>query len=552
MELFLFPDLLYALVLANILSPRIWKWREDPWFAKKEKKVYRRVSRLKQYIMDHYAFNLDLDTWGMTTKERELARFRGAVDEEALRQSNALFGYEGDKYYFDIDIRTHFGLDKYAGNVIPYWKTETVEAMDGFVHKPGFATGAGECVSLATLYAASLFLVSDIPLDDIFMMATPLHSQNFIDVDEGVLTNNRRLVTKTMWFNGTGLSAQARRAIENERITIVCHESGHIHTLFGDATIDPAAYTRFQGKLTAFLHAGFNVELLGNFLRHSRDYQKCFQFRWPKRGVDHYAKVEDIFAFESGSSFSFTDQTRDKLLGEMEDEQFQPPPLADRIVLNDLEDFAKSRAIQLSDPRDVEELRDQFSCGCLNAQGAIEALIRFCRVTPRLPAAEAKRFRRYEAPLGLSLGMRREEMLEQLEGIRTRNTVADLTFYAYRDLNRTEAGPFVKAAVERNPVCIEMARELCDAGVVEAVQGLSGESLYDGPGRLAQPDEVWNFRRGDGAEKALLLANLWAARRPDDPVSVFVQPDKAVLKAGGREWSFASAKALREQEWKIR
>jgi hypothetical protein len=56
----------------------------------------------------------------------------------------------------------------------------------------------------------------------------------------------------------------------------------------------------------------------------------------------------------------------------------------------------------------------------------------------------------------------------------------------------------------------------------------------------------------EGAEKSLLLANLWAARRPDDPVSVFVQPDKAVLKAGGREWSFASAKALREQEWKIR
>jgi len=77
-----------------------------------------------------------------------------------LAQSNALFGYEGDKYYFDIDIRTHFGLDKYEGDVIPYWKTETVEAMDAFRYKPTYVSGAGECVSLATLYAAALFIVA--------------------------------------------------------------------------------------------------------------------------------------------------------------------------------------------------------------------------------------------------------------------------------------------------------------------------------------------------------------------------------------------------------
>ena len=33
MEIFIFPDLLYALVLANIMSPEIWKWRDDPWFT---------------------------------------------------------------------------------------------------------------------------------------------------------------------------------------------------------------------------------------------------------------------------------------------------------------------------------------------------------------------------------------------------------------------------------------------------------------------------------------------------------------------------------------
>ena len=136
MEIFVFPDLLYALVLANIMSPIIWEWKKDPWFANMEKKSpIQRINRLKQYIMDNFVFNLDLDTWGLTTKQKEIERFLGIVDEETLRKSNALFGYEGDKYYFSIDIRKHFGLDKYEGNVIPYWKTETVEAMNAFRHK---------------------------------------------------------------------------------------------------------------------------------------------------------------------------------------------------------------------------------------------------------------------------------------------------------------------------------------------------------------------------------------------------------------------------------
>jgi hypothetical protein len=146
--------------------------------------------------MEHYVFNLDLDTWGLTTKEKEISRFEGFIDMDLISHSNALFGYEGDKYYFDIDIRRHFGLDSYNGNVIPYWKTETVEAMSSFHFKESFMTGAGECVSLSALYAAALFIVGGIPLENIFLIGTPLHSQNFVEINEGVLTNNRRIVTK--------------------------------------------------------------------------------------------------------------------------------------------------------------------------------------------------------------------------------------------------------------------------------------------------------------------------------------------------------------------
>jgi hypothetical protein len=48
-----------------------------------------------------------------------MTRFEPWLSRDKLAQSNALFGYEGDKYYFDVDIRRHFGLDQYHGDIIP-------------------------------------------------------------------------------------------------------------------------------------------------------------------------------------------------------------------------------------------------------------------------------------------------------------------------------------------------------------------------------------------------------------------------------------------------
>ncbi len=552
MEIFVFPELMLALLLANLMSPRIWKWREDPWFNGLAKmKPYRRITRLKQYIMDHYAFNLDLETWGLTTQEREMGRFRPFLDEATLRQSNALFGYEGDKYYFDIDIRTHFGLHKYNSDTIPYWKTETVEAMDAFRHKAGYSSGAGECVSLAALYAAALFIVAGIPLKDIFMMATPLHSQNYVDLDDGILTNNRRLVTKKMWCNGTALSAQARRALENEHVTVVAHETGWIHTVYPDATISPDAYARFSGKLKAFLDTPLTDEVMGNFLRHKRDMQKCFQLRHAIHGVNHYVPLEVAFQYEEGSSSLVTDNTRDNLLSEIDMDQFVPERLPGRIMLNDLEEFVRREKPDLNRPEDIAELKTQFACSCLNAEWAMESLIRFCHIDPRLPTAAERTFVKAGEPLAITKDMTREAVIARLESLRSSVMAADLAFYAYRDLIRTEAGPFLEAALGRNPVSVAGAKLMKDDEVEAVIAAMPSESIYDEPGRLAQPDEVWNFGRGDGAEKAVLLANILRGRNPGMPGIIEVGPDRVVLVLAGRRHEFASTKGLREQVWEI-
>ena len=552
MEIFIFPELMYSLVLANIMSPRIWKWREDPWFAGLERmKPYRRITRLKQYIMDHYAFNLDLDTWGLTRREKEVERFADYISEETINSSNALFGYEGDKYYFDMDIRTHFGLDKYDGNIIPYWKTETVEAMDAFIHKSNYDSGAGECVSLATLYAAALFVVAGIPLRDIYMMATPLHSQNYIDVNDGILTNNRRLVTSSMWLNGTALSAQARRALENEQVTIVTHESGHIHTVYKEATIERDAYLHFSDKLREYLKSHPTDEILGNFLRHSRDIQQCFQIRWNVHGHDHYISADRAFAYEDGSPYRLTDNTRGKLLSEIDMEEVKHGRLHSKIVLNELEEFLRENDLKVDNPEDIAQLKERFATECMDAEMAITNFIKFCHVDPGLPDPEAREFISGGKHMGIDTEMTREEIIEHLDCLRQDNLVADLAFYAFRDLGRMEVEAFLLAACQRNPVSIEGAGELDAKAVFSRLREMPNDSIYDGPYRLAQPDEVWNYGRGDGVEKAVTLANILKERRPEETLIVEVAPDRAALNTSEWSYKFESTKQLKKQEWKI-
>lgn len=513
MEIFIFPELMYALVLANIMSPEIWKWREEDWFRDIEKKsLSYRTNRVKQYIMDHYVFNLDLETWGLTTKEREMARFRDFISPEALAQSNALFGYEGDKYYYDVDIRRHFGLDKYTTEVIPYWKTETVEAMNAFTFKEGYKGGAGECVSLSALYVAALFIVGRMPLDNMFMIGTPLHSQNFLAEKDGLLTNNRRLVTKKMWYNGTELSAKARRSIENERITIVSHLSGVMHTFYKEASIDPERYAFFERKFKEFLHADLSFEYFVNFLYSREKYWGGFQYRHMRNGKECYIPLSCIFNTQRNSKNRFDNESRPALIDEMDSTCFSLSPHPDKILINTLEeDLAEGKTDRV------------FACGFSDGLRA------FLHTEPRLPKVEEKTFIPGTG-LQFSPQQSREEIIAYLqEKARGGNALAILSFYARRDMAQTDWTPFIKAAVERNPVCRLACKDMSLPQIEAVLKAMPDESIYPEAERLAQPDEVWNFGRGDGLEKAFLFWNLIRGRFADARADLYVGEGKVKL-----------------------
>ena len=541
MEVFIFPQLMYSLMLANVMSPRIWKWRADPWFGKAlSGGEMKRVQRLKQYIMDRFAFNLDLNTWGLTTKEKEIARFSEFVSEDTLARSNALFGYEGDKYYFDIDIRRHFGLDKYTTNVIPYWKTETLEAMEAFRYKDGYAGGAGECVSLAALYAAAAFAVADIPLEKIFLLATPLHSQNFLDIGDGVITNNRRIVTKNMWYNGTELSAKARRALENETVTIVTHNTGHIHTIYPDATIDKSIYDKMRNKLTRFLSTGVNYEILANFLRHNSSLQKHFQISHTRHGKTLYIKAERVYSYEHSSKLRVGDNTRVILLQDIDDDEFYTEPIPNRFDMGKLENFFHGNNVDVDD---IETLKSLFIDGPVSSAYIVDSLVKFCRTIPKMPGAG----KNWEASQVIRLnGVKNaEDARDALMNQRHIETV-DLAFMAFRDLSSSPWRPFLKAAVERNPVCVtgigNAGMSIDDAYKYLTAPAFENVSIYDEHYRLAQPDEVWNYRRGDGLEKAITLASIYINKRSENVVDIDIAGGGVKLTCGKDEYLFSTKK----------
>jgi len=544
MEIFIFPDLFYPLVLANIMSPILWSWRDDPWFSGIEKKSFTyKANRIKQYIIQNYIFNLDLSTWGLTTKGREIERFRDFFDMELLKHSNALFGYEGDKYYFDIDIRKHFGLDKFNSDVIPYWKTETIEAMTAFRHKEDFTTGAGECVSLSALYASAMFVVGRIPLEEIFLIATPLHSQNFIIEKEGLITNNRRIVTKNMWFNGTSLSEKARRALENEKVTIVSHISGYIHTLYKEATIDRKAYDYFSEKLRDFLTTGLTSLIFINFLRFKSKYKTLFQFECECSGKKRYIALDKLFEYEHTSKFNASPESRSQLIREIEGEEFDLSPLQGKIMLNEVETL-----LDVNQGKNLGEIENAFAGlnGHLPAEKIREMfndLAQFITTEPKIPNAEKE----YSTPYipSISTSSSRQEIINSIAGSVTKSELSLLTLYVYRQMDRINWLPFIKAAIERNPVCFKDLNETKPDDIHLILSALPNHSIYDDK-RLAQPDEVWNFRRGDGIEKALLMAAVIVNRDREADIKINIDQKKVSLLYNMNNFEFESSKHFKK------
>jgi hypothetical protein len=345
-----------------------------------------------------------------------------------------------------------------------------------------------------------------------------------------------------MWFNGTETSEKAQRALRNENVTIVAHSSGYVHCLYRDATIDKKIYQHFIERLGSYLSAELTLEVFASFLRSHPQYQKYFQLCRDCHGQPKFLRAEVLFHYEHGSDYKIGCKTHDKLLAEVSDDDFAPYELSGRIRCEQVDQFIKNQKVDVRNPQGRAALQKFIEPVITDAGQFIGRLADFVHIEAKLPFLD-KRFSPRE-PIQISTEHTREQIIEYLQAIRGSSPVADLAFYAYRDMESCDWTPFIKAAVERSPVSLRMAESMSVEQVFAWLGQMKNASIYDAK-RLAQPDEVANYRTGDGLEKAFLLASIIRQREPQQDIEIIADNSNVVLK-GAQQYQFTSDKGLKK------
>jgi hypothetical protein len=231
------------------------------------------------------------------------------------------------------------------------------------------------------------------------------------------------------------------------------------------------------------------------------------------------------------------------LLAEVSDEDFVHYELPGRIRCDELEEFIEKENIDVRNPDSTTALQKYIEPVIPDAQQFVEKLANFVHIEAKLPAVE-KNYLPAE-PIEITVEQSRKQIIDYLQQLRRTNPTADLAFYAYRDMESCDWAPFIKSTVERNPISIQMADSMPLEEVYAWLEQMKNISIYDGK-RLAQPDEVANYKTGDGLEKAFLLANIIRQRNPEQDITITVDNNDVVLKAQG-QYRFVTAKNLEKQ-----
>jgi hypothetical protein len=171
-----------------------------------------------------------------------------------------------------------------------------------------------------------------------------------------------------------------------------------------------------------------------------------------------------------------------------------------------------------------------------------DALHNFLHVEPRLPSNE-KNFVQTEK-IEISENLSREEIIAEIEQKSSKNEVAELALFAARRMDLVDWKPFVKAVLERNPVCVDALKNLSIPEIYETLKNLSSESIYNESNRLALPDEVWNFQVGDGLEKAFAMVAVCKNKNPKNIVKLTCSSNLAELSINEQIFEFTTQKQL--------
>jgi len=168
--------------------------------------------------------------------------------------------------------------------------------MAAFAHKPGYCFRRGRVRIASTLYAGALFAWRAYPLSKSTCWQAASFPEFLSTLTTGSLPTTGGSSRKTCGSTHRTIGKSAR-ALQHERVTVVAHQTGHIHTLYPKATISPEVFEAFRGKIHSFLTTDITFEILANFLRQKQQVQKCFQITHSCCGKPRYIEAEKVYFF---------------------------------------------------------------------------------------------------------------------------------------------------------------------------------------------------------------------------------------------------------------
>jgi hypothetical protein len=279
-------------------------------------------------------------------------------------------------------------------------------------------------------------------------------------------------------------------------------------------------------------------------MRSNSQFQNYFQFKQVLNGKELFIKIEKIFEYEQKLQRSFSEQNPKSLISEIPVGEYSEIEYKERIVLQDVENIFKKNKIIVNQEfqTQIQELANQANCqDHILFDNCIANLFDFIMTEPGLPSDD-KQFISCET-LNIDINQSREDIISYIKENARINEVSQLALYTYRDMDKIDWRPFIKAALERNPVSLSGLKGNTINGAYELINQLDNSSIYDSK-RLAMPDEVWNFQRGDGVEKAFLLANYIYSIDKNRDINLSIEKKNVYLEHNNKQYYFTSSKVL--------
>ncbi|MBX3323157.1 MAG: hypothetical protein KF757_09230 [Phycisphaeraceae bacterium] len=198
-----------AFLLANLMSPALWAWREEKRAHAPDHKLRSTKSRLDalQRFFHHYTFTImpeqpGGDVWGLMDFEEEERRFSPGFVASIRAEYDATFRKllaENPESQFGQIVNQPY----YRHGLFPRLKNETLEVMNAMATVNPQGKPSGKCIGLGMLWAAAAAVWGRIPLDRIIITGNRAHMFVYLDIDDGHLLNN------TKWFSSTRINNQS-------------------------------------------------------------------------------------------------------------------------------------------------------------------------------------------------------------------------------------------------------------------------------------------------------------------------------------------------------